>query len=324
MKTPKPPDPMVTAQAQSGMNRDTAITQQILNSGTQVNPWGTTSTEQTGTSGFTDSQGNWVETPTFTTTQTLTPEQQAIFDRTQQAETNLAGIASEQSARIGDLLNDPFSYDVGQHEAWSTGIYDKLNADAISRDREGLHSTLVNRGIQPGTRAYDDAMANMLSGQQTSRDRFALDSYQTGLSSALTQRNQPLNEIIGLMSGSQIQNPAAMNAQTPQTGVGGVDYTGLVNQQYQAELQNSQAKMGGLFGLLSAPFQMFRFSDARLKENIRPIGETSAGLPIYIYNYKGDPTPMMGVMAHEALMDQPEAVSIHPSGFLMVNYGKVH
>lgn len=322
VSTPKPPDPYTTAQAQAGMNRDTAITQQQLNMVNQVGPWGNVTYDQTGMGGFTDSQGNWIETPTYTATTTLSPEQQAIFEQQQGAMGNLAGLANEQSAKMRDYLNEPFSYDVGQHEAWSTGLYDKLNADAIGRDREGLHSTLVNRGIQPGTRAYDDAMANMLSGQQTSRDRFALDSYQTGLNTALMNRNQPINELSALMSGSQVSNPAQMGAQTPQTGVGGVDYSGLVQQNYQAELANSQAKMGGLFGLLSAPFAMF--SDARLKENVRHIGETSAGLPIYVYNYKGDPTPMMGVMAHEALMDQPEAVSIHPSGFLMVQYDRIH
>ena len=75
------------------------------------------------------------------------------------------------------------------------------------------------------------------------------------LNEAYALRNQPLNEIGALLSGSQVQGPQFVN--TPQTSVGGVDYTGLVNQQYQSKLANSQAKMGGLFGLLSAPFAMF-------------------------------------------------------------------
>src|SRR3546814_7659332 len=68
----------------------------------------------------------------------------------------------------------------------------------------------------------------------------------------MTTRNQPLNEISSLLSGSQIANPGQMSSGTPQASVAGVDYTGLVNQQYQAQLANSQAGLGGLFGLAGA------------------------------------------------------------------------
>ena len=47
-KAPAAPDPYKTAAAQGGMNMDTAITQQFLNGGTQVNPWGTVATDVTG------------------------------------------------------------------------------------------------------------------------------------------------------------------------------------------------------------------------------------------------------------------------------------
>ena len=109
-KAPKAPDPYATAAAQGGMNRDTAITQMQLNSGTQVNPWGTVSTEQTGQNSFVDSQGKTVYTPKFTQTTTLSPEQQAIFNQSQAAEGNLAGIANEQSAFLKDYLNKPWRY----------------------------------------------------------------------------------------------------------------------------------------------------------------------------------------------------------------------
>lgn len=40
-----------------------------------------------------------------------------------------------------------------------------------------------------------------------------------------------------------------MSGATPQTGVGGVDYTWLVQQDYQNRLKQYGAGMGGLFGL---------------------------------------------------------------------------
>lgn len=64
------------------------------------------------------------------------------------------------------------------------------------------------------------------------------------------------------------------------------------------------------------------FSDERLKENIKPVGEADNGTPLYLYNYKGDPTPHVGPMAQEVAETNPDAVHMDPSGFLKVDYGK--
>lgn len=65
------------------------------------------------------------------------------------------------------------------------------------------------------------------------------------------------------------------------------------------------------------------FSDARLKENIRRVGQTDSGLPVYTYNYKGDATPQMGVMAQDVAVMQPEALGPVVHGFATVRYGEV-
>lgn len=63
------------------------------------------------------------------------------------------------------------------------------------------------------------------------------------------------------------------------------------------------------------------FSDERLKTDIKPVGETTAGQAIYTYKYKDNPfTTHMGVMAQET---RPEAVVRDPSGYLRVNYDKL-
>lgn len=254
VSAPKYPDPMETAAAQSGMNRDTAITQMQLNSGTQVNPWGTTTTQQTGSQGFTDSQGKWVETPTFTTTQTLTPEQQAIFDKTQAAQGNLAGIAQEQSGKLGQYLNDPFTFDNHDAENWAYDLASQRILPQQQQNETDLRTKLINSGIRPGTQAWNSEMGRLTDANTDQLNQLALTGRQQGFSEALAKRNQPLNELIGLMSGTQVQNPAAMNAQAPSAGVAGVDYAGLVDKKYQADVAQSNAAMGGLFGLLSAPF----------------------------------------------------------------------
>ena len=63
------------------------------------------------------------------------------------------------------------------------------------------------------------------------------------------------------------------------------------------------------------------FSDERIKENVHPIGETYDGQPIYKYNYKGEPTTQIGLMAQDVEQHTPEAVG-SIAGIKTVNYDK--
>lgn len=320
-KQPQAPDPAVTAAAQGQWNSFTAQQQQALNMVDQSSPWGSLTHSQVGTQTIIDPNGKEVQVPRYLATTTLTPEQQAIFDQTQQAETNLATIANEQSARIGQLLNDPFTYNNQDAENWAYDLASQRILPQQEQNRKALENQLVNSGIRRGTAAWDSEMSRLTNANTDQLNQLALQGRSQGFNEAMAMRNQPLNEIIGLMSGSQIQNPNATFAQTPQTGVAGVDYTGLVNQKYQSEMNAYNARMGAIGGALGGLFSMFRFSDERLKENVQEVGETKGGQPIYTYNYKGDTTPQMGVMAQET---PKEATAMHPSGFLMVDYSKVH
>lgn len=257
MKTPQAPDPFVTAAAQGGMNRDTAITQQQLNAGNQVNPWGTVSTAQTGENSFVDSQGNTVTTPSFTQTTTLSAPQQAIFDQSQAAQGNMAGIANDQSAFLRDYLNKPFAFGNNEADQWA---YDRASPRILQQQGQteaALRTTLANKGIREGSAAWNAEMSRMTNANSDQFNQLALQGRGQAFSEAMAMRNQPLNEITALLSGSQVNNPAAQGGGMPQVGVAGVDYTGLVNQKYQGELANHQAKMGGLFGLASAGIGLF-------------------------------------------------------------------
>ena len=64
------------------------------------------------------------------------------------------------------------------------------------------------------------------------------------------------------------------------------------------------------------------FSDRRLKENIKKIGESISGLGIYTFNYIGKATKYIGTMADEVLKVKPEAVVIS-DGFMAVNYNLI-
>lgn len=317
MKTPQAPDPYQTAAAQGGMNMDTAITQQFLNSGTQVNPWGTVATDVTGNNTFVDSQGKTITVPKFTQTTTLSPTQQGIFDQSQAAEGNLAGIANEQSAFLKDYLNKPFDFNNRDAETWAFDLASPRIRQNQMQAEDTLRSTLVNKGIREGSPAWNAEMSRMTNANTDQMNQLALTGRGQAFSEAMATRNQPINEITALLAGSQVSNPAQMSGAMPQTGVAGVDYTGLVNQKYQADMANHQNKMGGLFGLASSGIGLF--SDRRLKTDIRRVGTTDAGIPIFVYRYLGEGPFHMGVMAQ----DVPDAAFMTESGFLAVDYGAV-
>ena len=60
-------------------------------------------------------------------------------------------------------------------------------------------------------------------------------------------------------------------------------------------------------------------SDRRLKTDIRRVGQTDEGTPIYTYRYVWGGPVQMGVMAQ----DVPDAAVMTPSGFLAVRYEEV-
>lgn len=159
ISTPKPPpapDPMATAQAQSVMNRETAVTQAYLNNMDQVGPNGTLRYTVTGNA----PDG----TPRWRVDQTLSEPQQKLNDLSNETSINLGKIGVSQSARVGDLLSTP--YDISQ------GAIDKRTAGMAALptlSRQPLMLTDANgfgtdaRGFMtdptaPGAR-YTDATA---------------------------------------------------------------------------------------------------------------------------------------------------------------------
>ena len=61
-------------------------------------------------------------------------------------------------------------------------------------------------------------------------------------------------------------------------------------------------------------------SDARLKEDVRQIGRTKHGLPLYRFRYRGGDEVFAGVMAQDVIRLMPAAVSVGADGFYRVDY----
>lgn len=328
MNGQKQPSAASTAAAQTASNQSTAISQQLLNMINQVGPDGTSTYSKTGTSSYYDpSLKKTVEIPQFTQTTKFDEAGQALYDQQRQFDKKSNDIALQQTDKIGTLLNTPFKYETGDHEAWANDLYGKLNDDNNAKEEERLRSQLSNQGLQAGSEAYDDAYRNSTYAREKARNSFLLDSYGQGMTTALTERNQPINEIGALMGGGQVSQPTFSS--TPNVGVNGTDVAGIQANANASANSSRQSTMGGLFGLGSAALggwakSGFAFSDERLKEDIEKVGETGIeDVNVYEFKYKGSPLIQLGAMAQEVEKKVPDAVKTHPSGYKMVNYSKL-
>jgi len=323
-QAPAAPDPVKTAQAQSASNKETAVTQYGLNATNQVTPNGSLTYNQIGT---------WADgTPRFEATTSLSPQQQALYDKGNITQNNLADIGNQQSAKIGALLNTPVNLATATEDKIA-----KLGAARLdprfAREGEALDTQLINKGIRPGSTAWHDAQLAQSQSKNDAYNQLYLTGRGQGAQEALTERNQPINEISALLSGSQVSQPGFTN--TPQPGVAPTDVIGAqqqsLNQQnvgYNAQVANQQALTNGLFKLGSSALGGWAMSDIDTKENIEVVGERSDGLHVIDFDYKpefGGGKNNRGFMAQEVAKVYPEAVARVPEmgNRMAVNYAKV-
>lgn len=229
---PAAPDPVATANAQTASNKATAISSYGLNATDQVTPYGNLSYSQ----GTPWSDG----TPHYTATQTLSPEQQSLYNLGTQTQSNLGNIGVEQSDKVRGILNSPFDLNSSINTQQSD-IARKL-LDPVWQQRQSAFDTqMANQGVQAGSEAYDNASRDFGMQRDNAYNSAALAGRAQASTEALAQRNQPLNEISALLSNSQVQQPSFTN--TPQSQVANTDVAGITNSAFQNNFANYNAQM---------------------------------------------------------------------------------
>lgn len=345
---PKPPDPVQTAAAQTKSNQATAVTQYELGATNQSGPGGSLTYKQIGT--YPDG------TPRYEAVTALSPQNQGVYDQLMTAAGTAAGginapIATpdyQTSIDTSGLSHLPtegdYSVDRGRVE---DAITARLNPELAS-SRASREQDLFNRGVRPGTAAYDRAMGAvgqqendahlqtiLAGGQEQSRmmsdalagrsqgysealnnGNFRNSALSQGFNDRMTARGQPINEITALFGGTQVGTPNFQ--QTPQPGVAGTDVAGITQNAYNQQVQRRQNIMTGLFGLGSSLVGAIPWSDRRLKSNIVRIGTHPVGVPLYEYDIFGE--RQRGVMADELEKVRPDAVHYDADGFAHVDY----
>ena len=206
-----------------------------------------------------------------------------------------------------------------------------IKAGAFGGDRAGMQRQLLRGQQQLG---MGQALAPIYQ-----------QAYQTGLQTAqqqqgvvgqdLARRMQAGQQIAGLGTGAQ---QAALQGAQAQMAAGQVEQQTQqadLSARYQQFLQergypfqvaqflaNIAMGTGALSGSTTTTQQPGGFfSDKRLKKDIKEIGETHDGQPIYSYKYKNDDRTQIGLMAQDVEKRHPEAVGL-AGGYKTVDYKK--
>ncbi len=324
-QAPTPPSAQQLAQAQTGSNVSNALATSALNAVNQKTPQGSLTYTTDGYETITDpSTGQTYQIPKRTANVTYSPEQQALYDTGARTSQNLANVASDQSTRLGELLSKPFSLNNDAVEGRIMELASKRLNPELDRRRASLNNTLAQQGVALGSTAWDRAQESANQGENDALTQLLLNARGQAANELLTERSQPLNEIIGLATGGQIQAPQF--GSTPQNSIAQTDYAGLMNNQYNQQYgayQGQQAQsndlLGGLFGLGKS---LITLSDRRAKTDIKKIGETRDDQNLYQFRYKSGGPVQIGLMAQEVEKKRPGAVVKGPGGMKLVDYGK--
>ena len=358
-KPPAPPDYAAAAVAQGKANVDSSLASNYLNQANQVGPNGSLTYSYDKNQGHTLSDGTFI--PQTTATTTLSPDQQKLYDQNSQISTNLNDTALKGISYVNEAATHPPNADnlpgmghvtnpsqfQGQRDQITNAMLARLKPQ-MDEQQTAFDAKMANQGVQAGSQAYDNANRNLQQGfndQRTSAllggDQEQQNLFNNGLAGAgfnnqsRTQAlqeqnyytNQPLNMLNALRTGNQVNLPQFGNVAGGSQIQAAPIFQGA-QAQYNAALENYKAQSaasGGILGGLASlgGAAITRFSDRRLKENIRLIGKLASGLKLYFYNYRGAKKCEIGVMADEVEKLFPRAVLMHESGYNMVDYSRI-
>ena len=246
-KTPKQPDPVATANAQAGANRDGATSSQLINMVDQVTPDGTLKYSQDGTTSFVDSTGKTVNMPKFTATTTLDPLSAEANTLQKQADVGTNRLANTLLGNAQSTLGTPADYSEAAIKARTDAMINPRLADRFAKDEAATRTDLINRGVREGSDAFNNAMLSFNQGKTDAYLSDALGSRQQAIQEIGLGRDRTVNEIGALLGTGQISAPQFVS--TPRANVEAAPIAQLINQNYQNRLSGANARMGGLFGL---------------------------------------------------------------------------
>ena len=194
----------------------------------------------------------------------------------------------------------------------------------FTEQRDQLEQRLVDQGFSRGSEAFDRELNRLGQSQGRQLQELAFNSQ----ASSEASRAARFNEISSLLGQQQVGGVGFQQFQPQFSGLDlfGAEQSGL-NRQFQAQQASAQRSADSRNALIGAIGDLgsgigAAFSDKNLKENIKLIGNSPSGIPIYEFDYINKSYGQFryeGVMAQDLLELKPEAV-INNDKHLKVNY----
>lgn len=264
---PPPPDYAGAAKETAAGNLEAARANIAANRVNQYTPYGSLEYEVSGEDKF----GN----PMWKATQSLSPVQQQLLDYQNQSSLGLGQLAGKGLGYVSNMLDTPFDTSklpttgFNPSQSYQDAYMQRL-APQIQQGREALSVDLANRGIPIGTEAYKRAMASqsqrendLLAAATTQGFGVGQQARQQGLQEQAYLRNEPLNTLNAVRTGSQVQGPTFVNP-AMQANTAGADILGATQMGYNAQLGAANAQNAannqmtqGLFSLGGAATMAF-------------------------------------------------------------------
>lgn len=170
-----------------------------------------------------------------------------------------SGIDSQRQFDMQNQQNQN-QYDLGIGGLNQSDINSQRNFAMQNQQNQNQYSLgmgNLNQSQQQNDRNYDLSSQQQGYNQQYQNAEYQNQMRQQQISEEMLRRNQPLNEMNALLTGSQVSQPN-FNGYNTAGNAGGVDYSGAANSQYNAALDGTNANnamwqglMGGAAGMAS-------------------------------------------------------------------------
>lgn len=225
----------------------------------------------------------------------------------------MANLTQAIDAQVRPSVDSRFSGSGRFGSAGHEGAYTSAMANAIAPQM--FNSYEAERGRMGQTMAQAPGLAQA--------DYF--DAAQLG-NVGLQQQQQSQADINAAIEKHNFEQNSQQNKLADYMGLIGGGYGGSNNTVQTGPSPGKGSAMGdlssGTSAAANAAMAYKLFSDIRLKTDIKRVGVTDGGLPVYTYRYVWGGPVQMGVMAQDVEKVMPEAVT-EISGFKAVDYGRV-
>jgi hypothetical protein len=224
----------------------------------------------------------------------------------------LRGQLDKTAAQVQSQFSGSGRYGSGANNSVLAGELGNIRSNALyNQYNQDVQNMLTANGMIDNSKAQNIA-SQLGIGNQAFQNQLAGANAQIGAGQVIDQNQQDK-----LSAAHQKWNEQDMREWT-RLGLLQSAASGSAGN-YGTAVTTAKSPMNPL-GIAGAVGSAVTKSDARLKENIVPVGREN-GHVLWEFNYRGSPGRHRGVMAQMVMDDRPDAVFMEPDGFYAVDYG---